>query len=332
VDFSADDNYVRDDRLTTICRSIWSGPANLGGLISRLWVEATPPSLASEIGLSKLVGFDQTLAAHLDRRGVVPGGRRLYSHQLEAIGAAIAADDGRRPAIVVTAGTGAGKTECFLLPLLNDLYSRPRQHVQGIRALILYPMNALVNDQVERLFDWLRGQDRLTFFHFTSETPEDGSTADRKGYPRWDDASRMRTRREARGLEDRAGRRLDSGAARGPQPDILITNYSMLEYMLCRPQDAVFFGPALRSIVLDEAHLYTGTLAAEITLLLRRVLERCGLASECVLQIATSATIGMGDREELAEFTAALLEAPPVGPRRCRRAGPIQFPPARAAP
>jgi DEAD/DEAH box helicase domain-containing protein len=73
---------------------------------------------------------------------------------------------------------------------------------------------------------------------------------------------------------------------------VLVTNYSMLEYMLCRPQDAVFFGSALRIFVADEAHMYTGTLAAEIALLLRRVLIRCGLPSESVLQIATSATLG----------------------------------------
>ena len=78
----------------------------------------------------------------------------------------------------------------------------------------------------------------------------------------------MRTRQEARGLETRDGHGIESG----PTPDIVVTNYSMLEYMLCRPQDSVFFGPELRAVVLDEAHLYTGTLAAEITLLLRRLL------------------------------------------------------------
>ena len=131
-------------------------------------------------------------------------------------------------------------------------------------------MNALVNDQVDRLYDWLQGQDAVTLFHFTSETPEDKTAANRLGIGRWD-ACRMRTRRQARGLETAAGLRIALGAQpQGPVPDVVITNYSMLEYMLCRPQDAPFFGTALRSLVLDEAHLYTGTLAAEITLLLRR--------------------------------------------------------------
>ncbi len=102
----------------------------------------------------------------------------------------------------------------------------------------------------------------------------------------------MRTRQEARGLETRAGQKINITVQdRGPQPDILVTNYSMLEYMLCRPQDAVFFGPALRTIILDEAHLYAGTLAAEVTLLFRRLLDRCGRRPEQILHIATSATL-----------------------------------------
>ena len=68
-------------------------------------------------------------------------------------------------------------------------------------------------------------------------------------------AALMLTREQARGREDHQGKKLPDDRPRGPQPDLLVTNYSMLEYMLCRPQDAVFFGPGLRSIVLDEAHL-----------------------------------------------------------------------------
>ena len=81
--------------------------------------------------------------------------------------------------------------------------------------------------------------------------------------------------------------------------------------MLCRPQDAVFFGPSLRTVVLDEAHLYTGTLAAEITLLLRRLMLRCGLNANDVLQIATSATLGTGDLDELQEFAARVFSKSP---------------------
>jgi DEAD/DEAH box helicase domain-containing protein len=156
----------------------------------------------------------------------------------------------------------------------------------GVRALILYPMNALVNDQVERLHRWMKGQDACRVFHFTSETPEDKRAADNANYPPFD-ASRIRTRQEAR---------------QNP-PDVLITNYSMLEYMLIRPQDAPFFGKRLRTIVLDEMHLYSGTLAAEIALLLRRVLLRCGLRHEDVMWFGASATLG----GNLTEFSANIF-------------------------
>ena len=80
----------------------------------------------------------------------------------------------------------------------------------------------------------------------------------------------------------------------------------MLEYMLCRPQDAPFFAAGLRSLVLDEAHLYSGTLAADICLLLRRVLLRSGVGSDDVLQIATSATLG-GTEDQLRAFASSLF-------------------------
>jgi DEAD/DEAH box helicase domain-containing protein len=311
VDFALDDHFVQDSRLMEACRAIWSGSAEEGGLLSDLWVEGAFPSRSAGQSLQDLVAaglFDEWLCQHLDARGAVPASRPLYLHQREAISFAQASYPREaKPALVITAGTGAGKTESFLLPILNDLVQHRERGASGVKALILYPMNALVNDQVDRLYNWLRGQSALTLFHFTSETPEDRAQANRDGIPQWE-TCRMRTRNEARGLETHDGRRINLvKSPRGPVPDILITNYSMLEYMLSRPQDAVFFGPALRAIVLDEAHLYTGTLAAEITLLLRRLLERCQRTSEQVLQIATSATIGTNSHGELEAFAAQVF-------------------------
>jgi hypothetical protein len=343
VDLAVEANYVKDEQLRSICRSLWSGGADEGGLVSDIWVEGAFPPLASETTLGDLAAsriFSPELARHLDSRGVVPANRPLYQHQNEAI--RIAAEQTKsavKPALIVTAGTGAGKTESFLLPALNDLYSHPRvSDSQGIRCLILYPMNALVNDQVDRLYSWLQGQSEVTVFHFTSETAEDARAANRRGIPPWD-SCRIRTRQEARGLENHDGstRRLDQ-IGRGRVPDIVITNYSMLEYMLCRPQDAVFFGPALRTIVLDEAHLYTGTLAAEITLLLRRLLDRCGLSTEDVTCIGTSATIGSGEPGELEAFGSALFskEAASVRVIRGQQArvelAPVQAPKLQTRP
>ncbi len=311
VDFALDDHFVQDPKLTEACRILWSGASEMGGLLSDLWIEGAFPAEAAQESLDGMVKqklFNAELCCHLDKRGVIPRQRPLYLHQRDAIIKAQAGyPNHAKPALVVTAGTGAGKTESFLLPILNDLFNNPEDEEKGAKCIILYPMNALVNDQVDRLYEWLKGQQNVTLFHFTSETPEDKSRANKDGVLKWEPC-RMRTRQEARGLETHNGQTINLDySSRGQVPDIIITNYSMLEYMLCRPQDAVFFGKALRAIVLDEAHLYTGTLAAEITLLLRRLLDRCERTPEQVLQIATSATIGKGIPGELEAFAAQLF-------------------------
>jgi DEAD/DEAH box helicase domain-containing protein len=308
TDFALDDHFVQDEKLRAALRKIWLGRPETGGLGSDLWVEGAFPSTAANETMGDLVkrGLVRAeLGAQLNTTGVFPSSLSPYQHQLESIEAAASRDypDDGRPAIVVTAGTGAGKTESFLIPMLNELWGVTKQPTGGISALILYPMNALVNDQVGRLDKWLANQNQLSFFHFTSETPENANIANNRGL-RKATAARFRTRQQARGYENRDGDVLPSGG--GPNPDILVTNYSMLEYMLCRPQDGVFFGSNLRVVILDEAHIYSGNLAAEITLLLRRVLMRCGRQPEEVLFIATSATIG-GGVEELKPFAAKLF-------------------------
>lgn len=296
VDSAVSEHYLRDANLQAAVRRTWEKEAPLMG---ELWVESAISPLSSEHSLGSLAAsgaFDPGLSEQLDRNRAMPAHWSLRSHQAEAILAA-PPREGEQPALVVTAGTGAGKTEAFLLPVLNHLWGRPRNH-SGVRALVLYPMNALVNDQLQRVEGWLRGQDRLSLSRFTSETPENAQAAKSKQLQLGQKHVRV-TRRQARGLEDAYGK---SVASRLPVPDLLITNYSMLEYMLARPQDQCFFGEGLQAIVLDEAHLYTATLAAEITLLLRRFLDRCGKRAEDVLFIATSATIGSGDPQELVDF------------------------------
>ena len=308
VEFALDDNFVRDGELARVCRRLWNGAPADGGLVSDLWVEGAFPSKPSECtlgGLANAGDFSPDLRGVLAAASAMPADRPLYTHQVEAMQAAGEGADDERPAIVVSAGTGAGKTEAFLLPILDDLYRNPPEERNGVQCLILYPMNALVNDQVDRLYGWLKDQTCVSLFHFTSETPENWHAADRQDVPKWE-RCRMRTRQQARGFEDRDGQKTESG----PTPDILITNYSMLEYMLCRPQDAGFFGSSLRTVVLDEAHLYTGTLAAEITLLLRRLALRCGLRSERITHFATSATLGSGDSGELSKFASEIFSKP----------------------
>ncbi|MFQ5799915.1 MAG: DEAD/DEAH box helicase, partial [Bacteroidota bacterium] len=317
VDLAVSENYVRDNGLSDAvrdnglsdaARNVWEGPGEDGGLVSKLWVEGAFPGEKSEDSLKSLSAeglFPDDLCRHLDARDVFPADRRLYNHQSETLRQAAAAKTREKPAFIITAGTGLGKTEAFLLPMLSDLWNAPeRRKDGGMRCLILYPMNALVADQVERIYRWLQGQQWLTVFHFTSETPEDARQANKCGEPQWDPC-RMRTREEARGFETHDGQPIRQEPY-GNVPDIVITNYSMLEYMLCRPQDSRFFGPDLRCIILDEAHLYSGALAAEIMMLLRRLRERCGVSPREVLHVATSATLG-GNDDDLRNFASSLF-------------------------
>ena len=102
--------------------------------------------------------------------------RKLYKHQEQAIRYAVA---GRNYAVVT--GTGSGKTECFLLPILNDILTEFEQHgaSTGVRAMILYPMNALANDQLKRLRLLLKGTD-ITFGRYTGDTEKTPNKARRK--------------------------------------------------------------------------------------------------------------------------------------------------------
>ena len=308
VDLAVSENYISNSNLVDSAQKTWEGPGIDGGLVSELWVEGAFPGKKSNDSLKTLSYeeiFPDTLYNHLEKRDIFPPKQLLYTHQTEALRIASSAKEGEKPALVITAGTGLGKTEAFLLPMLADLWRNPERRTNGgIRCLILYPMNALVADQVERIYQWLKFQEDHTVFHFTSETPENARQANKRGEPQWE-RCRMRTREEARGWENHDGVAINQEPF-GIVPEIVITNYSMLEYMLSRPQDLRFFGPDLRCIILDEAHLYSGALAAEIMMLLRRLRERCGVSSNEILHIATSATLG-GDDKDLRTFVSSLF-------------------------
>ncbi len=314
VDFVLEDHFVKEPTLRDACQAIWSGSPEEGGLVSDLWVEGTFPNRTSGDSLAQRVEngrFSSTLCDRIvENKGFgknwIP--RSIQSESMDAALEGYGATE--KPSIVVTAGTGAGKTEAFLLPMLNELFTNEATQGKGVSSIILYPMNALVKDQVDRLHGWLNGQSSVRLFSFTGATPE------KDGPQPFRDGSRFTSREEARGkglIGDNGHftRAKDGGRVLAYRPpEILVTNYSMLEYMLARPQDQVFFGGNLRTIVLDEAHLYRGNLAAEIALLLRRVYLKCGVRPEDVLQFATSATIGRGGEEgdrQLKEFAAKLF-------------------------
>lgn len=238
------------------------------------------------------------------RLDIFDPGRKLYKHQVRAI--ELAAKGGN---IIVTTGTGSGKTECFLLPILNDILSEFEEcgHKPGVRAMILYPMNALANDQMKRLRGLLRGLP-VTFGRYTGETEATQADAEKS----WLEENPGLTRPENE-LISREEMRLSP-------PNILITNYSMLEYMLLRPEDSSFFTGAFasswRHLAIDEAHIYSGALGTEIAYLIRRLKARIESDGETCLNLhcyATSATIGstsQEDIEKVAKFASDLFGEP----------------------
>lgn len=204
----------------------------------------------------------------------------LYSHQVKAIEKLCK----ERRSIVISSGTGSGKTECFSIPIVNDLLMDP---TPGVRALLVYPLNALVNDQMERLRIMLRGTS-ITFGRFTSELPD-------------------RAERSESTLPNEIISR-DEIRKEGKIPQILITNYAMLEYLLLRPEDSNLFNNGLwRFIVLDEAHTYTGAQGIEVSMLLRRLKQRLGKKPGDVLCVATSATLVNDNPRLAADFAKKLF-------------------------
>lgn len=215
------------------------------------------------------LGLDPKLASALEKRS---SSKTAYLHQSEAIAHLLGPKAGP---VVVTTGTGSGKTESFLVPVLQnaieDSIAFPRS---GLTAILVYPMNALANDQEERIRDLLEssGHTHVRVARYDRSTPE---------------AERV--------------------ALRTKPPHILLTNYMMLEYLLIRPadRDALFANHRLRFAVLDEVHTYRGSLGANIALLFRRLLAHLRAARQdwgldlgnkarrfpTPIPVATSATI-----------------------------------------
>jgi ATP-dependent helicase YprA (DUF1998 family) len=303
-----------------------------------------------------------------------------FEHQAESVRNSLV--DGK--SLIVMTGTGSGKTECFLLPILGKLASEAKNHPtkfrqsSAIRAIVLYPMNALVNDQLGRLrllFSDLRLVKKFMgwagrparFARYTSRTLYPGVRTAKRDQQRLASLADYYVRHLEASLEQaspeqaaalklvnalklrgkwpakpdllawfgKSGSRWQdhkSGAFRrcitlpeDPElltrhevqeapPDILVTNYSMLEYMLMRPLERPIFestrnwleqNPDEKLIlVIDEAHLYRGAAGAEVALLVRRLRKRLGLTASRLQVICTSASFG--DPNSAAEFAAQL--------------------------
>ncbi|WP_063065069.1 DEAD/DEAH box helicase [Nocardia violaceofusca] len=188
---------------------------------------------------------------HLDW---LPPGWVPYGHQAKAFERLSTKFQSRPQPTLVTTGTGSGKTESFLIPILDHVLRAKKAGVAGMKALIIYPMNALANDQERRLAELIIKNPELS-----------GVTA---GLYTGEASSSSRTLVSADGLIT------DRRIMHDSPPDILLTNYKMLDHMLLRPDRAPMWrqsAESLQYVVLDEFHTYDGAQGTDVAMLLRRL-------------------------------------------------------------
>jgi len=208
-----------------------------------------------------------------------------YKHQLQAFHQ-LSMMNGHKPEpTLLTTGTGSGKTECFLYPILDYCYHcNQYSHQTGVKVIIMYPMNALASDQAKRLAETIWNDPRLkgkvTAGLFV------GEGVDAKSYPR--------DMGEHHIIENR-------DAILDTVPDILLTNFKMLDYGLMRQRFMSLWkgnidteDKSLRFIVLDELHTYDGAQGTDVANLIRRLKLKLNLPKGSLCPIGTSATIGNG--------------------------------------
>lgn len=265
-----------------IAKAIDDSISSEGGIVKGPYLEATPP-YKTGMSIRELVE-DGTLSNEFLKLGSnsFPLDRPVYRHQEESIRKL---REGRN--LLVATGTGSGKTESFLIPIIDHIM-REREAgtlTSGVRALLLYPMNALANDQVKRIREILSGYTGITFGRYTGETLE-----------REDRATQVYVQREGR--QPGKNELISRAQMRETPPHILLTNYAMLEYLLLRPEDhEIFNGGDWQFIVADEAHTYDGAHGVEVALLLKKLRERVDPMSK-ITTIGTTATIGGTDEDK----------------------------------
>jgi len=274
-------------------------PVRFGGLMDDLrqelarpdcfvkgpYLEATPPFVQHSEAYDELIGRGFLCASWRGALGPdFPAGRRPYRHQFLAYQQVIE----RERNLIVATGTGSGKTESFLVPIIDHLLRQGERGclTPGVRALLLYPMNALANDQLKRLRELLHHLPQITFGRYTGDTRRTRAEAERQYHDEHVNAARFR-----RPLDNEL---LSRDEMHQRPPHILLTNYAMLEYLLLRPNASPLFEHGQwRFIVLDEAHTYDGARGIEVAMLLRRLKDRVVLSEPGRLRcVATSATMG----------------------------------------
>ena len=211
-----------------------------------------------------------------------------YAHQASCWKTLL--DRNETKSIVVTSGTGSGKTECFLYPVMNDIVREVQDDIangndpDAVHAIFLYPLNALMADQCKRIKEMCDQFNGVRFAVYNGNTPEHSNPNDGAN-----SQSQLLSRDEIRNTP----------------PQILLSNPSMLEYILVRGKDQNFINRSrgkLKWIIIDEAHSYSGSAAVELKHQISRILDAFGMDIANVHFACTSATIGG------ANGTAALRE------------------------
>jgi replicative superfamily II helicase len=239
----------------------------------------------------KLAAMDDFLLP--ETLGLPWGFDTIYAHQETAIRRLAVPPPGLPQNTLVLSGTGSGKTESFLIPIIDACLRNPSP---GVRAIVIYPMNALANDQLGRLRQLLGVTPAVTFGRYTGDTPEvDGGDERRPARPTDVPPNLLWSRR----------------AMRETPPNILLTNYVQLENLLLRRKDHELFrfGPPTY-LVVDEIHLFTGVLGAEVANLIRRFREHVGAGPRDMCMVGTSATAGEGELDRLQTFAARFFGSP----------------------
>lgn len=223
-------------------------------------------------------------------------GFRPHAHQARAFDRLASAEP---QSTLIATGTGSGKTECFLFPLLEHCRQQRQAGRRGIKAILIYPMNALATDQAGRVAKEIVTRPELsgvTAGLYVGDEPAEKSTT-------------------VRHLdEDRYTLITDRERIREEPPDILLTNYKMLDFLLIRARDSELWRhnnpDTLRFLVVDELHSFDGAQGTDLACLIRRLKARLGTPPAGLACVGTSATLGTDGNEQLVEFARDVFGEP----------------------
>lgn len=230
----------------------------------------------------------------------LPISRPLYLHQEKAIEKITAGKN-----VVVSTGTGSGKTNCFVIPVINELLREKEQGTlnDGVRAVFIYPMNALANDQIKGLREILMNYPDIRFGVYNGGTENKETDAIKLYEAMYANEKYPELRKRLPNEE------VSRDEMKKHPPHILFTNYAMLEHMLFRPGDDIIFSNSnFKFVVLDEAHVYAGATGIETSFLMGRLKGRINGERKPQF-ILTSATLGDGSsasNERVVEFAKRL--------------------------